>query len=916
MEPVHAQVVMPRASRLWSRAVIAASVIVLILTIERIFQMLGNLWLLESIGFESVFWTNFSMGTKLYLLALVLYSLAALVPTFVHDLSKSGRAWLGSPGFLLATVAALVMALQYESFLFGSADVAFGKTDPVFGRDLGFFVFDLPNYWILWKLFLGAALLFTVSSAAAAFVSNRDNNGGRSWYASLFSTPTRVGILLTGLIAAFGVHLARFGLVTKDNIDSAVYLGAEYIDVTGLFSNINFLRISALAVLVGAVVVFLWLGGNRSPLMRRLVVAVIAVPLIFRAFVQVRDEFFVQPNEPVVQLPYIERHIEATREAFGLDGIEEVDYRPNSKGDPIPDVETILASDTVKNTPLWPGFTNYLEKLLDPQHAERILLTGDPKIYGPTLDRFRQNQKLRSYYNFLNVDNLRYTIDGEKKMFVSTVRELPLFEPVPWLNYWGQRYMLFTHGYGLVMASANEVTDDGGLVYASFDIPSRTTAPQLDVANERIYYGEGTSTMAFSDVRDVSALDYPTDQDRAVLALGSTEDGGIVLDSLLKRVVLGWMGGRLIDFVFSDLITDETRVHYQRQPIQRLQEVAPFIYYDTNPYAVATSGSVVWMVNGMTTTNDYPYSMREELGDKSDERSLFPGDNQWVNYIEDSVKATVDAATGKLTFFKRTSDPIVDTWESIYPELFTDFSEMSDELKKQITFPVHLMHLRFDDLFIYYHMADPMYFFNLEDMWDDADEVLGPVLDNGKAINFSIEPHPLLLETGGALPESSEALQYAAMMVFTPEKAMNLRAVPIVYQDGEDYGRSIVLQVPKGTYIMGPEQADAIIDQTPEISQNFSWWNRRGVDVVRGHTQLLPVGNELLYVEPIFLRSQQNPATQLKKVAVVYREEAVMADTLEEAIRMAVAKARERQYGGLEEVTEANTATTDAAPAS
>jgi uncharacterized protein len=199
------------------------------------------------------------------------------------------------------------------------------------------------------------------------------------------------------------------------------------------------------------------------------------------------------------------------------------------------------------------------------------------------------------------------------------------------------------------------------------------------------------------------------------------------------------------------------------------------------------------------------------------------------------------------------------------------------------------MHIQFDDLYIYYHMKDPMYFFNMEDMWDDADEVLGPILDTGRAITFSMEPFNCMLETGnGVLPKANPPVQYSLAMVFTPEKALNLRGIPIVYQDPPDYGKIVVLQVPKGQYVIGPEQADAAIDQDPTISQNFSWWNRRGMEVIRGHTTLLMVGKEVLYVEPVFLRSQQNHLPQLKKVIVVFRGRAFMAENLPEAVRSAI----------------------------
>jgi hypothetical protein len=184
-------------------------------------------------------------------------------------------------------------------------------------------------------------------------------------------------------------------------------------------------------------------------------------------------------------------------------------------------------------------------------------------------------------------------------------------------------------------------------------------------------------------------------------------------------------------------------------------------------------------------------------------------------------------------------------------------------------------------------MADPIYYFNMEDMWDDADEVLGPILDEGKAISFSIEPQHLLVETGGPLPASSNGTQFALLAPFTPEGARNLRALPIAYQDGEDYGRLMVLQVPKGVYVLGPEQADSVIDQEPTIAEQISWWNRKGSEVIRGHTSMLLVDNELIYIEPIFIRSKQNPMTQLKRVVAVVRGHAYMGETLEQALRMA-----------------------------
>jgi len=902
---------LPSSGALWSRAVLVVTALVLLFTLDRITVLLGDFWLLQSLGHESVFWTNFRIGTILYLAALVVFAVAAVTPAFTHDLRETGRLWAVLPGILVATLAAYALATRYQDFLFGVQGVAFGQTDPVFGHDLGFYVFDLPYYWVIWQFALAAALVMLAFSVACAYIEVRREPARDSQQSRLvevlgrFATvPTRIAIALAGVVAAAGTWLSRYELLLADNSESSVHVGAEAIDVTGFFSNLNYITVTTLVILGLTVGVVLLLGrwhavtrngeapavsGSANKGIRRLALVMaglVVLDFAFKGLVALRDEFYVEPNEPVIQLEYIDRHIRATRQGSNLKDIERIEYRPNEAGEPLPDPDTLLNNPALANLPLWPGFASYLERVLDPHHADRILKTGgDPMVYGPTLDQFQQQQKLRTYYRFLDVDFTRYPIDGEKRILASAVRELPLFEPVPWLSYFGQRYMLYTHGFGLAAAPANKISPDGGVDFISYDIPSKVATPELAVNNERVYYGEGAATMAFSNVDQMQELDYPTDQGRAELQLPAGETTSVPLDSIWRRLAIGWQSGHLVELLFSDLITDDTRVHFYRRPIERLQRVAPYLFYDTNIYAVAAEGRITWMVNGMSISDKFPYARYSELGDKSDERSPFPGDNKWVNYVEDSVKATVDAYSGEVTFYKVDNNPVIDTWESIYPGLFTDIDKMPGGLRRQITYPTQLFHYQFDDLYIYYHMNDPMYFFNLEDMWDDGDEVLGPVIDSGKAITFSIEPYPLIMATGGLLPESGDATQYSMLMPFTPEKALNLRAIPMVYQDGADYGKLAVLEVPKGNYIMGPEQADALIDQDPEISQNLSWWTRRGMEVTRGHTLLVPFANEVMYVEPIFLRSQQNPVSQLKKVAVVFRERVAMGDSLEQAVR-------------------------------
>ncbi len=904
----------PQARVLWSRALLVAFVLLGLFLLDRLTILLANFWLLDSLGFESVFWTNLRTGAVLFLVGFVAFASAIAIPAFVQAVGPSARRVFVGVAILVGLIGGYLLSLRFADYLllFGGQD--FGQTDPVFGRDIGFYVFTLPALWMTWTAGLWCLLFALISSSSAAYLARSGTEAPErltrlGTLVGVLSTRFTLGIfILLGVLTAAGVRLSRYGLLLKDNSDSAVYNGAAYLDITGLFSTLNYIHVSSLGVLgvTGGIVVLLYRvrqvvigragggagGGDwRRPILRASVL--VLVPLVldfaFKAVVTLRDLTQVSPNEPVIQLEFIQRHIDATLSAYDLTDLEVVSFVPKGEGDPLPEAETLLQSATLRNTPLWPGFVSYLERLVDPQHANRVVETGgSTTVYGPVLEIFQQQQKLRTYYGFLDVDAVRYPVDGEPRMFVSAVREIPLIEPQEWLAWWGQRFLLFTHGYGLVIAEVGGVNSEGEPLYASQGIPATAELAVLRTANQRVYYGEGAGSMAYTNVRQIKEFDYPTDEGRAETVLSPDVEAGIPINSLLRRLVFGWRSRQFFDIVFSKLIGPETRVHYNRTPIGRLDQIAPFLYFDTDPYAVTVNGGIVWMVNCLTSTDGYPYSKIESLGDKSDERSPFPRLHWRTNYVRDVVKATVDAYTGEVRFYKISNEPIVETWSQIYPDLFTPDSLMPPEVREHLQYPVQLFHIQFDDIYKLYHMTDPMTFFNMEDLWDDGDEVLGPILGYGKAITFSIEPYHWIVETGGALPPSEQRTQFALAMAFTPEKALNLRAIPIVYQDGSDYGRIVVLQVPKGHYYLGPEQADAAIDQNPEISQQITLWNRRGADVIRGHTTTLVVDGEVIYVEPLFTRSQQNPVTQLKRVLVVFRGKARMGRTLEEALQQAL----------------------------
>ncbi len=907
----------PAPFLLWKRALVFASVILGVFFFDRLAALLSNLWLLDSIGLREVFNTNFSTGAGMFIAGALMFAAAGGAPALFANLPRETRRFVWGLAGFAGLLAAYRLSLRYEDVLLWRNGLPFGENDPVFNKDIGFYVFSLPGWRLTLEVLTWAFGVALVSSAICAWLGRRQSGAG------VFATmPVLVSLGGLGTVLAASVWIGRYDLLLKEDKLTSVFTGASYLDINGLFSTLNQIKLNSFVIIgvtIFLIVLLRSLRRQKHSAIRMAgtgVGALILADFLFAFSVSVRNTALVTPNQPVIQLPYIERHIAATRKAFGLDKVQEIEFVPRTGADPLPALDSLLSSSTIRNAPLWPPFVNYLEQLVDPQHAQRILQTGgDDMIYGPSLEIFQQQEKLRTYYDFLDVDVLRFSIDGEKRVLAGSVRELPILEPQPWLAWWGQRFMLFTHGHGLVMAPVGETTDQGEPVFVSGQIPVQAAWPELTVANQQVYYGEGNAGMAVSNVRDMAELDYPTAQGRAENVLPADFPAGVQVNSLIKRIVFGWQSGEFWEMIFSSLITRETRLHIHRQPLKRLEQIAPFLYFESDPYATVVNGDITWLVNAVTASDQYPYSKHEFIGDKSLSRTPDAIRTERINYVEDAVKATINAASGQVKLYKIADQPVINTWAAVYPSLFAGQDQMPGEVRQQLTYPLQLFHILFDDLYIYYHMNDPVYFFNMEDMWDDADEVLGPVLDKGKAITFSMEPYHMLLKTGGLLPAAVEQEQFVMALPFTPEGARNLRAMPLAYQDGPDYGRLFVLSVPKGMFVMGPEQADAIIDQDPNISQQISWWNRLGTEVIRGHTSLLLVEDEVIYIEPIFIRSQQNSIPQLKRVIAVIRGHAYMAENLEEALRQAYAKSGSDLAGPVQRGAETEEGSASSGPA-
>jgi len=456
---------------------------------------------------------------------------------------------------------------------------------------------------------------------------------------------------------------------------------------------------------------------------------------------------------------------------------------------------------------------------------------------------------------------------------------------------------MYTHGMGLVMSPVNELDPEGSPVYTVWGVPPTSSDPIFEV-EPRVYIGEGArDDYILTQVRDLQEFDHATSQFRSEYVYPADAADGIRVSSWFRRVVFALHTGDVTSFLFSRFIDlDRTRVHIHRTPMRRLRKIAPFLFLESNIYAFAADGRILWMVNGLTTTDNYPYSFREVLGDKADERAVESFPERRINYAEDAVKVTVDAFSGEVHLYQISDDPIVEAWARVYPTLFEPRSSMPSEVEAQMTYPPQWFHIQFDDIYKRYHQRDPIEFYNVEDLWDDADEVLGSMgrglteFGTTDQMTFSYEGYDLLIDPvdlpAGWSETPSEELQFALLMPFTPDGARNLRSVVLAFQDPGHYGELLNLRIPQGEFVVGPEQADAYIDADSQVNQQITLWIRHGSEVVRGHTLLLPVGGDVLYVEPLWIVSLQNQLPQIKLFSVVYRGRTTMATSLSDAIRL------------------------------
>ncbi|HEX2035861.1 MAG TPA: UPF0182 family protein [Chloroflexota bacterium] len=734
---------------------------------------------------------------------------------------------------LLAIGLGLWVSSQWEIVLRWPHGSPFGQSDPLFGRDVAFFVFTLPvlqlvRTWALWVVSLTLAGVGAVYFSrlllpqSMGFGGRSDPETGERRLNLALGGGIRAHLSLLGAVGcallAWHYRLRMFELVYSQR---GTTFGAGYTDVQAywpaLWALMAITLAGAAALALGVIVRGPWpavgLGGLFVPVW---LVGTLLLPTVVQ-------RLQVGPNELALERPFIERNIAATRRAYGLDQVQEA---PFPVAEAVSREEVEANPTTLKNVRLWD--------------------------YEPLLATYNQIQSIRGYYDFLDADFDRYVIDGEYRQVMIAGRELSPQRLPPDAQTWVNRRLQFTHGYGVVVSPVNEVTPEGLPTLFVQDVPPRG---KLAVTRPELYFGESRADWVVVKTA-VPEFDYPRGNDNAETIYQG--DRGVGIGSFLRRVLFAWHLNDL-NLLVTPALRAESQVLFHRDIRERVRRVAPFLLYDADPYLVVADGRLVWLYDAYTASGHYPYA-----------QPVTPA----FNYLRNSVKISIDAYDGTLTFYLADpNDPLVRAYAGAFPGLFRPLDEMPASLRAHVRYPGNLFAVQ-AQMYRLYHMQDPRVFYQREDMLTVPAELY---LGQPRAM----QPYYAIMRLPGEARE-----EFVYILPFTPPGKDNMITWLAARSDGAQYGRLVAYKYPKDTLIFGPMQVEARIDQDPTISAQFTLWNQGGSRVLRGNMLAIPIGRSNLYVEPIYLQAERSRLPEMKRVVVATGNRVAMGQTVEEALAL------------------------------
>lgn len=831
-----------RPSRPWMPVVIGIAVALIAISGGVATFYTDALWF-SDLGQADVFWTRISSGWAtgavffaaffaiLYVNVLIARKMAPRITLRATDdigfryemaiqqlrevLDRFSGVALAAISAVAALISGAAMATQWTVFRLAFAAVPFGETDPQFGRDLAFYFFTMPALRTVADWLTGT-LAFTLLVTAAVHVLT---GSIRPW-ARLkgFDPHVKAHLSVLGglmiVVQGFRYWLDIFELNFSGR---GQVLGASFTDINAQIPAYQILIviavISGIALMINirfkgwrlpAIALGVWLGAS------------VLVGGVYPALVQ---QFRVSPNEAAAEAPYIERNIAMTRKAFNL---EDVVVRAFPAEESLTASAVAGDSDTIKNVRLW-----------------------DPEIVSQS---YKQLQGIRPYYDFIDVDVDRYTIDGERRQVLVSLREMNVDQLAEQAKTWVNQHLVYTHGYGAVVSPVNESSGQGLPNFIVRDIPP-AGATDLKVDRPAVYYGELTNNYVVA-ATEIKEFDYPVgDQNATTSYEGKT---GIPVGNIVRRAAFA-LRFSAPQMLFSSYITPESKVLFNRSLNERISALAPWLMLDRDPYAAVIDGKLIWIVDGYTTSDRYPYS--ERIGG--------------VNYMRNSVKVTMDAYDGTVTFYAfDETDPVLATWRAVFPGLVLDASEMPEGVRDHLRYPEDLFRVQ-AEVYKTYHMLDPLVFYNKEDQWALPGEADGAPMD----------PFYVLMK----LPQEP-AEDFMLMLPFTPRNKDNMIGWMAASSDPDTYGRRIVYTFPKQKLVLGPQQVSARVNQDPVISQQLTLWNQRGSGVLFGNMLVIPIEDSIVYIQPLYLQAEQTAMPQLTRVVVAYGDSVVMHPDLKTAL--------------------------------
>jgi len=772
--------------------------------------------------------------------------------------------------------AGLSASSRWQTWLLWRNATGFGSSDAQFGRDVSYYAFTYPFQ----RFVLGFLLTAVVLSTLVALVTHYLFGGVRLQTAGEKVSPAArahlsvlVGLLV--LLKAFAYYLDRFGLAFSLK---GVVQGPSYTDVNATLPAKNILVgiavVCALLFFANIVVRNILLPAGALGL---LVVSAVVLGGIYPAYVQ---QFQVKPNEVQRESPYITRNIEATRTAYGIDGavVEPYDAKTDANS-----AQLRADTGTIPNA-----------RLLDPQ------------VLPPTFEQF---QRIRGYYGFgrsLDID--RYTIGGKTSDYVVAAREVDQTGLQADQRNWINERLSYTHGNGFVAAPASQVGPGGRPIFTVGNVPPTGPdggPPPIRIDQPRIYFGEQSPTYSIVGTSQPE-IDGPSVQNSDQQAEFSYDgQGGVQLSSFGRKLAYA-INYREPNLLLSGALKPTSRLMYIRGPRERVQKVAPFLQLDGDPYPAVVGGRILWIVDGYTTSSGYPYSERTVLGDLTTDSASAtrPGlPQREVNYIRNSVKATVDAYSGEVKLYTwDEKDPVLQTWGKAFRGLLQPRSAISPELESHLRYPEDLFKVQ-RQLLAQYHVQDAGAFYNKEDFWaiptdpTRAANQLANQLDPN-AVQPAQGAQPAAGLPGRTREDRNQPPYYAVLQFpgrpsprfslttsFTARNRPNLAAFAAVSSDPQDYGRIRVLQLPRNAAINGPGQVAGLFASTPQVAESLSLLRRNGSTVTVGNLLTLPVGGGLLYVQPVYVAAQGGESYPLlQRVIVSFGDKIAFEPTLQRAL--------------------------------